>query len=69
VKIERSGDLIFWTYFMVNWDKVKQSPSDQKCVQCGRAMNRVEPVRDSKGLEYDGYVCHEDKRVVWTRSR
>jgi hypothetical protein len=58
---------LYLTYFMLDWDKVQQSPCDQKCAECGGAMSKTEPVVDSKGLEYEGYVCHLDKRVVWLR--
>jgi hypothetical protein len=66
--VEKAGDLIFWTYFMIDWHKVKQEPSDMKCTECGQSMNRVEPAIDSKGQKYDGYVCHRDKRVVWVKA-
>jgi ribosomal protein S27AE len=68
VRVEKAGDLIFWTYFMVNWEKVKQTPSDQKCPECGVLMNRTEQAVDSKGQAYDGYVCHGDKRLVWVKA-
>jgi len=67
MKIERSGDLIFWTYHMVNWGKVVQTKSDQRCVQCGGQMNAVEAVGDEKGLVYEGLVCHNCKRVLWVK--
>jgi len=56
------------TYFMMNWDEVKQIPSDQECSQCGRIMNLVEPPLSYKGQKYDGYVCHTDKRVFWVKA-
>jgi len=68
VKIERAGDLINWTYFMINWEKVKQTPSDQKCAECGNPMLRAEQAIDSKGKRYDGYVCHTDKRLIWVKA-
>ncbi len=68
MKIEKAGDLIYWTYFMINWDKVKQSPSDQKCSECGSTMNKTEQAVDSKGQRYDGYVCHTDKRLIWVKA-
>ena len=68
MRVERAGDLIFWTYYMINWDKVKQTPSDQKCSECGDKMNKAEQAVDSKGRAYDGYVCHRDKRLVWVRA-
>ncbi|MDV3277027.1 MAG: hypothetical protein LYZ69_01000 [Nitrososphaerales archaeon] len=67
MRIERSGDLIFWTYHMVDWKKTSQEPSGVKCVQCGGEMMKVEPVTDSKGARYDGLVCHICKRVIWVK--
>ena len=69
MRVDNAGDLIYWTYFMVDWEKVGQVPSDQKCAQCGKIMLKVEPAVDPKGASYDGYVCHDDKRLVWVRSR
>jgi hypothetical protein len=68
VRIENAGDLIYWTYFMISWEKVKQEVTSVKCACFGRPMNRGEPATDSKGQSYDFYVCHFDKRVVWVRS-
>ncbi len=61
------GDPIYWTYHMVEWGRMKQNPSDQKCVQCGGKMSKVEDVTDRKGNPYDGLVCHTCKRVLWVR--
>lgn len=69
MKVEKPSDLIFWTYHMVNWTKAKQTPSVQKCVQCGREMMSVGPVEDSIGSKFEGLVCHSCKRVIWARSR
>jgi hypothetical protein len=55
------------TYFMVNWTDIEQHDSDQKCTECGRPLRRTEYVTDSKGLSYEGFVCHADKRVTWLR--
>ncbi len=68
MRVEKAGDLIYLTYFMIRWDKVKQTPSDQKCSECGNPMNKAEQAVDSKGQKYDGYVCHTDKRVIWVRA-
>lgn len=68
MRIERAGDLINWTYFMMDWEKVKQEPSDVRCADCGQPMNKAEPAIDSKGQRFDGYVCHNDKRVIWVKS-
>ncbi|MDA4126192.1 MAG: hypothetical protein OK452_03165 [Thaumarchaeota archaeon] len=59
---------MFLTYFMVNWEKMEQHQSDQKCTLCGGSMNRTEEVIDQKGLRYEGYVCHADKSVIWVRA-
>ncbi|MDE1858728.1 MAG: hypothetical protein KGI26_06665 [Thaumarchaeota archaeon] len=55
------------TYFMVNWDEVGQVVSDQRCTDCGGPMKKTEPFIDAKGLSYEGYVCHQDKRVTWLK--
>ncbi len=68
MRVERASDLIYWTYHMINWDKVTQTPSDQKCSECGKPMNKAEQAIDSKGHRYDGYVCHTEKRVIWVKS-
>jgi hypothetical protein len=60
---------MFLTYFMLDWAKIKQSPSDQRCTLCGKAMAKTEEVEDSKGVRYEGYVCHPDKQVLWVRSK
>ncbi len=68
VKIDKAGDLIYMTYYMIDWDKVGQKLSDQKCVQCGAPMKEVEPAVDSKGSRYNGLVCHACRRVIWAKS-
>ncbi len=68
MKIERSGDLIFWTYFMMDWSKTKQSPSGQKCLKCGAPMKSLEAVTDNKGRSYQGTVCHNCKQLLWVKS-
>jgi hypothetical protein len=55
------------TYHMVKWADVKQSDSDQKCTDCGGPLKKTEPFIDSKGVGYEGYVCHADKRVTWLK--
>jgi len=69
LKIEKAGDLIFLTYFMVDWTKVKQTDSDQTCMRCGGPMRQVEPAVDPKGNRFDGLVCHSCKQVIWAKSR
>jgi ribosomal protein S27AE len=56
------------TYFMMNWDKEKQTSSNQKCSQCGKTMNLAEQSIDYRGKEYVGYVCHTDKRLIWVKA-
>ncbi len=67
MEIEDSTALIFYTYHMIDWGKVSQSPSATQCLSCGGAMMCVEPVRDKKGVVYDGIVCHNCKTLLWTR--
>jgi uncharacterized protein with PIN domain len=67
VRIRRAGDLIYWTYFMVDWKGVAQTPSDQVCVQCGKPMLKIGPVEDPKGRKFDGLVCHGCRRLLWAR--
>ena len=67
MRIENAGDLIFWTYYMIDWEKVTQGSSTKPCMQCGRVMNTVEAVTDSRGLAYEGLACHSCKRLLWVR--
>ena len=67
MEIEDSGDLIYQTYFMMDWAKVEQWPSETRCMTCGGDMMSVEPARDKKGLVYEGLVCHKCKTVLWAR--
>jgi uncharacterized protein with PIN domain len=69
LEIDDSSDLIYQTYFMVNWAKTKQTPSQTRCVSCGGAMMDVEPARDKKGVVFDGIVCHKCKTLLWTRRK
>lgn len=69
MEIDDSSSLIYFTYFMVDWPKVSQSPSPVKCFSCGGEMMSVEPVKDKKGVVFDGIVCHKCKTVLWTRKR
>jgi hypothetical protein len=55
------------TYFLMDWGKVSQSPSSTTCVSCGGPMMSVEPVRDKKGVVFDGLVCHKCKTLLWSR--
>jgi hypothetical protein len=58
---------MFLTYFMVKWDEIGQRESDQKCSACGRIMMKTETFTDQTGSNYQGYVCHTDKRVTWLK--
>lgn len=60
---------LFLTYHMLDWGSLAQKPSPTRCVSCGGEMMSVEPVRDEKGLLYDGLVCHHCKSLLWSRSR
>lgn len=59
---------MYWTYFMIDWPKVSQVDSDERCLGCGGTMKRVEDVTDNKGLRYSGIVCHKCKTVIWARA-
>ena len=58
---------MYMTYFMVRWQEVEEHDSEQKCQICGGPLKRTEEVIGPKGLAYEGYVCHRDKRVAWVR--
>jgi len=67
MEIDDASALIHYTYFMMNWHELRQEPSERKCVSCGEKMLNVEPVRDKKGLVFEGLVCHKCKTVLWAR--
>ena len=46
MRVDKAGDLIFMTYFMVDWGKTRQEQSDVRCAECGGKMNKVEPAVD-----------------------
>ena len=69
MEIDDASSLIYFTYYMMDWGKVSQSPSATRCLSCGGAMMSVEPARDKKGAVYDAIVCHECKTLLWTRKR
>ena len=52
---------------MVKWQEVQQQESGQKCTECGKPLSKTEVVEDEKGQKFEGYVCHDDKRVTWIR--
>jgi len=55
------------TYYMVKWQEVQQQESGQMCTECGKLLNKTEVVEDEKGQKFEGFVCHDDKRVTWVR--
>ena len=65
--IDDAGDLIFQTYYMMDWMKAVQTPSEDRCVTCGRPMMKVESVRDRRGASYEGRVCHGCKALFWLK--
>jgi uncharacterized protein with PIN domain len=65
--VDNAGDLIYFTYYMLNWSSVKQIRSEDRCVTCGEPLNRLEIARDKKGQEYEGTVCHRCKTVLWVK--
>jgi len=68
MEIDNAGDLIHYTYYMLDWNSVKQiQSSDDRCTTCGGPLNRLEIVRDKKGKEFEGIVCHRCKTVLWVR--
>lgn len=67
MKVEHAGDLMFVTYFMVNWKEERESPSGKNCAECGRGMGRVEATTGESKSTYEGLVCHNCKRLVWLK--
>jgi hypothetical protein len=69
MEIDDSAALIHFTYHMMEWEKLSQAPSTTKCFSCGGSMMSVEPIRDKKGVVFDGLVCHKCKSVIWARRK
>ena len=69
MKLTDGVDLLSWTYFMVDWKEVAQTPTSTRCVQCGGQMSETGPVKDARGGTYSGVVCHACRRVLWVRER
>ncbi len=67
MEIKDARDLIYYTYYMVDWTRAMQTQSQARCVSCGGPLYEVEVARDEKGQEYDGTVCHTCKTVLWVR--
>ena len=49
------------------WAKLSQEPSSTGCMSCGEKMMSVEPIKDKKGVVFEGLVCHKCKTVLWAR--
>ncbi len=67
MEIDDASALIYYTYYMLDWGKLFQRPSETNCLSCGEKMMTVEPVKDRKGLVFEGLVCHKCKTVLWAR--
>jgi len=65
--LKTSVSPLYLTYFMLDWAKVAQSPAQVRCMACSGPLVKAEPVRDSKGISFDGIVCHHCKSVIWSR--
>jgi uncharacterized protein with PIN domain len=68
MKVERSEDLIYWTYHMIDWRKAVQTPSAQRCVNCENEMSVVEAIVGKGSQRYLGLVCHRCERVIWVKA-
>ncbi len=69
MEIDDSSALIYYTYWMMKWDDLSQEPSGTRCLSCDEMMMRVEPIRDKKGIVFEGLVCHKCKSVLWARKK
>lgn len=70
-QIVESGDskeLIYWTYYMLDWKSIKQEASTKRCVKCGSKMSRILGFKNEKGRDYEGLACHSCKTVIWISS-
>lgn len=67
MEIDDAGELLFRTYYMMDWKTVPQTSSGRLCVRCSGEMKEVGPVRDKKGLIYEGLVCHNCKAIFWLK--
>jgi hypothetical protein len=68
LNIEDTSELIYVTYYMIEWDKVKQELSEMKCVECGNALYETEYFEDKRKKRFRGMVCHKCRRVLWLKS-
>jgi uncharacterized protein with PIN domain len=66
--IDDSSSLVHFTYYMMDWAKLAQKRSATRCISCGGQMMSVEPIRDRRGTEYEGLVCHSCKSLLWSRT-
>jgi len=67
LEIDDAGELIFHTYYMIDWRTTPETAAEKHCITCGGAMMKVGPVRDKKGLVYEGFVCHGCKSIFWLK--
>jgi uncharacterized protein with PIN domain len=67
LEIDEAGELLFRTYYMMDWATTTQVGTDRLCVSCGGEMKKVEQVRDKKGLVYEGIACHKCKAIFWLK--
>ncbi len=67
MEIDDAGELIFQTYYMVDWKSTLQKEAEARCITCRGAMAKVGPVRDKKGLVYEGLACHNCKSIFWLK--
>ncbi len=69
MEIDDSSALMFYTYYMMDWATLSQQPSETRCLSCGQKMMNVEPVKDKKGVVFEGLVCHRCRTVIWARRK
>ncbi|MDA4132028.1 MAG: hypothetical protein OK454_02745 [Thaumarchaeota archaeon] len=67
LEIDEAGELLFRTYYMMDWATITQVGADRLCVTCGGEMKKAGPVQDKKGLVYEGIVCHKCKTIFWLK--
>jgi len=68
MKVERPEDLIYRTYYMIDWKQAAQRLSAQRCVNCKNEMSEVEALVEKGNQRYVGLVCHNCKQVIWIRA-
>lgn len=65
--MEAANDPVYLTYYMMDWKKVPEVLSEDRCITCGKPMFRVEPITTVKGIVYEGLVCHDCKCLYWIK--